>query len=369
MTGKKRDLVPTRITDKNGRRTTVHKKPEGKGWATGSAAVPARPPVNRSAPPKYDLPEAQKMTDNELRRIEEWEAGVSSQATPADGLRGLAALAKDQKYDEYGFDSDGIHRETGTFLDPNGERSPEFDERTVSLETTVAVLRHVADELSAKWDFELRISDDGIVVVVDGFDSIGELNDDERCIYVINQLPMDLRNLARNGYWGDIEDLIIEHYYRREDVREESLLLTLDGFYTDITKSTGLEFSHLHEFVQIEDKEELSLIMDVRDFEYIAQPYSAYERKEFDEGGFSILTGLNEVGLSRSQMVQATEHGIDADLMRSLVDGERESDGFDSEGYDRDGFNRNGLSRTGFQRNGFNPEDDEYIDFRLPGHY
>jgi hypothetical protein len=56
MIGKNRDLVPTRITDKNGRRTTVHKKAEGKGWATGTTpAAPAARVASVPSPPTPTL--------------------------------------------------------------------------------------------------------------------------------------------------------------------------------------------------------------------------------------------------------------------------------------------------------------------------
>lgn len=112
------NLIPTKITDKNGKRTTVHKNPNR---VTASASRAAAAPT----PPR----------------------------------------AASEKYDEHGFDPNGTHSVTGTTIDPDGytretqflrdwEREGEFTGRTDDPDSPFVRWRHVAANLGWYGDDE-----------------------------------------------------------------------------------------------------------------------------------------------------------------------------------------------------------------------
>lgn len=151
MPAPRKDLVPTRIIDKNGKRTTVHKKSVGKNRATGSAAVaPASRVASVPSPPTPAAGLSGLATVGDMGRTEpalvwEWDgvkrewsnlengkrivAGSSLRATVStlnavtlDTVRSVTLIP--------GWNSDGeraIHPDTGTEWDLDGFDAEGFD--------------------------------------------------------------------------------------------------------------------------------------------------------------------------------------------------------------------------------------------------
>lgn len=328
MSGKNRELVPTRITDKNGRRTTVHKKPEGKGWATGSAAAA---PASRVAV-------------------------VNSAPTPAAGLSGLAALA----------DGGDPRQSRVEHLVETWRRSIDRNERQEFLDLAAEQIEGIQNTLlqevptdksveavsslvvpGARVTFttahhqELR-GVSGIVSAVDG---------DTVHLSLVDGAKREFNLPASLDYCLGVTDDSLSYLWAKGDDYFPGIItaITVSGGWDESGRNretgtrydpTGYDREGYDNFWR--DREGYTIAGFDRDgihrdtgTEYDERGYNRYGfdeyglteyGTEFNEHGQDAEgydhDGKNVEGLTREEAATAAENNIDPDLMRSLIDGE-----------------------------------------------
>lgn len=386
MSSNRDGLVPTRITDKNGKRTTVHKRPEGKGWKAGSGSAA---PTSRAAV-------------------------VNSAPTPATGLSGLATLA--DHIDEttgYGLGhvapieggtlDDLANDEHGTYPDDVYDRPDWYEEgddpeavkalkaargKPDALITVYRALDRAYSEIRpgdwvttsrayAEVHLEANVMDGHIIsmqvpaktLVSEGnslaeFGYIGEatatsaapasraesviaLFEKKEHLSVTDKAFADLsveemREVLRSdrvpGWYGEshltdpkLRDAVLDNptfnlrhlfgAFSGDDLHR-ALAVVRENRPEDLARVAR---STEREFYRYDGRILSTITGEERDLD-------GYTYEQFDVGGWFDKDGFdlygydrhgrNSARLTREQVAEAAEHGIDADLMRALVDGE-----------------------------------------------
>ena len=210
-------------------------------------------------------------------------------------------------YDDYGFDSEGIHRETGTKYDPRGfdqsghqEDGSEFDSAGLTIDRS-------------KYDR-------------DGFDIQGYDRDG------YDRNGFDIQGYDRDGYDRNGFNQVQNH---RNGTEFDDNGFDINGFNRDYIHRNGTEF----------------------DGDGLTYFRLRWDREGFDVNGFDVLGRDREGYDSNGRDVRGFDrngfytNGTRFDYLGRDVDGYNR-DGFDRYGYDRDGFNRDGFDHDGFHRNG-----------------